>query len=274
MEINTIYCGDNLEVMAKFPENSIDLIYADPPFFSNATYEKIWGDAAETRSFDDRWKGDIEVYIDWMKPRLAQCRRLLKDTGSMYLHCDWHANAHLRIAMDEIFGVKNFQNEIIWWYGGGGASKMRFARKHDNIYFYSKSQNWKFNVDAVREQYSEQWRGTPRADGSLRDFDKGKIPDDVLKIHGVLPMGDEAVGYPTQKPLALLRKIIKASSDDGDLILDPFCGCGTTVNASQDLERKWIGIDVSPTACRTIAERMSKKFYGTEVKLIGMPTTI
>jgi len=114
MEVNAIYEGDNLEIMSKFPSNSVDLIYADPPFFSNRQYEVIWDDGAEIRAFQDRWKGGIEHYITWMEPRLKECQRLLRETGSMYLHCDWHANAHLRILMDRIFGENNFRNEIVW----------------------------------------------------------------------------------------------------------------------------------------------------------------
>jgi len=106
MEINAIYEGDNLEVLSKFPDNSVDLIYADPPFFSNKQYEIIWKDGAEIRAFEDRWKGGIENYIAWMEPRIREMHRVLKDTGSMYLHCDWHANAHLRILMDKIFGYE------------------------------------------------------------------------------------------------------------------------------------------------------------------------
>ena len=273
MNTNTIYCGDNLEVLTQLPEKSVDLIYADPPFFSNKHYEVIWNDGAEVRAFEDRWKGGIEHYTEWMEPRLAQCYRVLQDTGSMYLHCDWHANAYLRILMDKIFGASNFQNEIIWWYGGGGASKMRFARKHDNIYFYSKSSKWTFNVDAIREPYSEAWRGTPRADGSLRNFSKGKIPDDVYRLHGVLPMESEHIGYPTQKPEALLKRIIEASSNKGDIVLDPFCGCGTTLAVAQQLSRQWIGIDVSSTACRMMKDRLNK-LGAVDIVLEGMPIVI
>ncbi|GAH73822.1 unnamed protein product, partial [marine sediment metagenome] len=126
METNLIYCGDNLEVLAKFPEKSVDLIYADPPFFSNKHYEIIWGNGAEMKVYEDRWKGGINVFIEWMSERLWQCYRVLKDTGSMYLHCDRRANAHLRVAMDSIFGNNKFQNEIVWAYRTGGVSKRRF----------------------------------------------------------------------------------------------------------------------------------------------------
>ena len=136
LKTQTIYCGDNLDVLSKFPENSVDLIYADPPFFSNKHYEIIWNDGAERAAFDDRWQGGVSHYAKWMRDRLMQCHRVLKENGSMYLHCDYHANAHLRIIMDEIFGENNFQNEIIWCYKGGGIATKQFKRKHDTIYFY------------------------------------------------------------------------------------------------------------------------------------------
>jgi len=142
LQTATIYCGDNLNILRKFPDKCIDLIYADPPFFSNRNYEVIWNDGAELRAFEDRWQGGIEHYTKWMRDRLMECHRVLKDTGSMYLHCDWHANAHLRILMDDIFGVNNFQNEIIWHYSGTGNPVNSFKKKHDTIFFYSKTSNY------------------------------------------------------------------------------------------------------------------------------------
>ncbi len=128
METNVIYCGNNLEVLQTFPEESVDLIYADPPFFSGRNYEVIWKDGAEIRQFEDRWKGSIDWYVEWMALRLQQCHRVLKDMGSMYLHCDWHANAHLRIAMDKIFGLANIRNEIIWCYTFGATGQRQFSK--------------------------------------------------------------------------------------------------------------------------------------------------
>ena len=145
MESNLIYCGDNLETLAKFPEKSVGLIYADPPFFSNKKYEIIWDNGAEMKVYEDRWKGGINVYIEWMKERLWQCHRVLKDTGSMYLHCDWHATHRLRLAMDDVFDEKNFQNEIIWHYRRWTNVSERFQRMHDTILFYTKTENYKFN---------------------------------------------------------------------------------------------------------------------------------
>ena len=277
METNLIYCGDNLEVLAKFPEKSVDLIYADPPFFSSKDYEIIWGNGAEQKAYEDRWKGGINVYIEWMKERLWQCHRVLKDTGSMYLHCDFHANHRLRIAMDEIFDEKNFQNEIIWWYGGGGASKKRWAGSHDTLFFYTKSDEWLFNTDVVREPYKVEWtRGQKRADGSDRTLEKGKLPDDVWQLHSLMPWAKENTKYPTQKPEALLKRIIEASSNRDDIVLDPFCGCGTTLVVAHQLGRKWVGIDVSPKACDIMKDRLSRTSLGigtSGIRIIGAPKT-
>lgn len=259
LQTNTIYCGDNLEIMASFPEKSVDLIYADPPFFSNKHYEVIWNDGAEIRAFEDRWKGGINQYIKWMRPRLQECHRVLKDTGSMYLHCDWHANAHLRILMDKIYGEKNFRNEIIWCYTFGATGKKQFSRKHDSLYWYSKGKQWCFNHDLMLRPATSHWA-------------KGKeitIQDwwDMPSINN-----DERIGYPTQKPEALLKRIIEASSNKGNIVFDPFCGCGTTIAVAHQLARQWVGIDVSPTACRMMKDRLVK--IGAAVTLENMPVTI
>lgn len=272
---NQLICGDNLEILPTIPSDSIDLIYIDPPFFSNRNYEVIWDDEAEIRSFKDRWEGGMEVYIDWMKQRVMELHRVLKPTGSMYLHCDWHAGHYLKVMMDGVFGYNNFQNEFIWYYSGGGASKERWARKHDVILFYTKSKKWTFNADTVRTSY--KWtEGQKRADGSERNLEKGKLPDDVWEHHGVMPWGAEKVGYPTQKPEALLDRIIKASSNKGDIVLDAFCGCGTAMAVAHKLGRRWIGIDISPTAISLIKRRLSKLRVseGVNMTVIGMPKKV
>ena len=168
-----------------------------------------------------------------------------------------------------------FQNEIVWYYSGGGASKRRFARKHDIILFYAKSSRWTFNVDAVRTPH--KWTdGQLRADGSKRSIEKGKIPDDVIQMHGVMPWANERVGYPTQKPVALLERVISASSNEGDVVFDPFCGCGTTIEAAQRLGRRWIGVDICVNACKVIEKRMRGHFDSLwdDIEFIGMPKTI
>jgi len=292
MKPNTIYCGDNLEVLSKFPNKSVDLIYADPPFFSNRHYEVIWNDGAEIRAFEDRWKGDIENYILWMQPRLRECHRVLKDTGSMYLHCDWHANAHLRIEMDKIFRENNFADEIIWSFSKVGGTSKKLLKWHETIYRYTKNYQLScFNTDSIRIPYAEATLKNTIVgkDGKLY-YHRGLGKDTSIKrkkstpIHpmgrllgDVWHLGDyaapkgERIGYPTQKPEALLKRIIEASSNKGDIVLDPFCGCGTTIAVASQLGRQWVGIDVSPTACRMMKERLNK--IGAESNLIGMPVT-
>jgi len=293
MESNLIYCGDNLEVLAKFPEKSIDLIYADPPFFSNKQYEIIWGNGAEMKVYEDRWKGGINVYIEWMEERLWQCYRILKDTGSMYLHCDWHANAHLRILMDRIFDGSNFQNEIIWHYRRWTAVAKKFQKLHDTILFYTKTDNYTFNPtfepygDWIKKDYGytdengQRWRWHTvkgnRYKVYLDDEGKGVKLGDVWQIPYIGSTAKERLGYPTQKPEALLKRIIEGSSSKDDLVLDPFAGGGTTLVVAHQLGRKWIGIDVSPIACDKMRDRLSKTSLGigtSDICIIGAPQTI
>jgi DNA modification methylase len=146
---NTIYCGDCKEVLRKFPENSVDLIYADPPFFSNKNYEVIWEDGYEIRAFEDRWMGGINHYISWMEERLVECHRVLKETGSLYLHCDWHASHYLKWLLDQsnLFGYNNFRNEIVWERSHSRSTiRNVYRRAHDVLLFYTKSSDYTFNV--------------------------------------------------------------------------------------------------------------------------------
>lgn len=281
-----LYTGDCLEVMEKLIEaESIDLIYLDPPFFSNRNYEVIWGDEAEVRSFDDRWEGGVEVYSDWMAERLRACHRVLKPTGSIYLHCDWHAAHHLRIRMDEIFGRNNFINEIIWHYRKWSAGTGLFQRNHDNLYFYRKSDS---KGRAFNTQYMARAASTlkrfgdqqiisghdesgNRAPSQMSDEkSKGVALDDVWDIGRVPPIKQL---YPTEKPLALLERIVAISSDPDQVVLDPFCGCGTTVMAAEKLGRQWIGIDISPTATNVMRDRLLKAKHPAP-EVLGLPTTI
>jgi len=275
---NIIYRGDCYNVLKRnFPsgndKHGVDLIYVDPPFSFDPKYAKLWYDKESLEMFEEIRKGDVKHYISWMSKRLEQFHRVLKDTGSFYLHCDWKFGHHLKVALDDIFGRNNFQNEIIWWYGGGGASKRRFARKHDTIFFYTKGKTYTFNIDEVREPY--KWtNGQKRADGTERNYEKGKIPDDVWQMHGLMPWSKERknIGYPTQKPEVLLERIINASSNEGDIILDPMCGCGTTLVVAHKLKRKWIGIDISSQACEVMKKRMSN--LGVDVEVKGLPLTL
>ncbi|MBI4723019.1 MAG: restriction endonuclease [Candidatus Stahlbacteria bacterium] len=274
---NVLYCGDNLEVLEKLEKESIDLIYIDPPFFSNKQYEVVWGDEAEKRSFEDRWEGGTEHYIGWMKPRVQLMYEVLKPTGSFYLHCDWHANAHLRIMLDDIFGRNNFRNEIIWSYETGGIPQKDFSRKHDSIFRYSKSDRYIFNSKEIEEKRSDEVlrRIASGIPGAARSKGEYRHPSDVWRIPSINAMAKERQGYPTQKPEELLERIIKVSSIKGDIVLDAFCGCGTTMAVAHRLKRKWIGIDISPIAIKLVEKRLKKigtiksKHYET----IGLPIT-
>ncbi len=287
---NTIFCSDNLPILQKINSECIDLIYLDPPFNKKKKFSAPIGSSAEGAEFLDYFTmGDVKeqwvlqmqeenkrlhifltgvrdsnkneynyAYLVYMSMRLIECWRILKPTGSLYLHCDQTMSHYLRLVLDIIFGEDNFQNDFIWYYGGGGASKKRWGKKHDNILFCTKGKKWTFNADAVRTPH--KWDdGQLRADGSKRSITKGKIADDVFIHHGVMPWAKERTGYPTQKPLALLKRIIEASSNPGDLVLDPFCGCATTCVAAQALQRKWVGIDVSMEAWNQVQERMANE---------------
>lgn len=282
-----LYRGDNLAILRDMPSDSVDLIYLDPPFFSNRNYEVIWGDEAEVRSFIDRWEGGVEAYTEWMQERVEQMHRVLAPTGSLYLHCDWHASHYLKVMCDTVFGAKQFQNEIVWYYRGGGVSGKRWGRRHDVLLFYTKGNKWTFNVDPVRMEYSpesqERLKYTARAfrkdkKGGERVYDSyrpnplGKHPDDVWSIQPLMPSNRKRLGYPTQKPETLLRQVILASSNEGDLVLDPFCGCGTTLTAAEAHKRNWIGIDISPTAIDICDRRLQQT--GAEAIKVGMPSTI
>lgn len=282
LKTNVIYCGDCQKMMKEhIPSASIDLIYMDPPFFSNKQYAVIWENGAEIRAFEDMWKGGIKHYITWMEPRLFECWRVLKPTGSMYLHCDYHANAHLRILMDGLFNKKNFQNEIIWrigWVSGYKTQKKGWIRNHDTILYYTKSKKFTFN-----KEYIPYPKDYVRRDGR-KPVGKGIPIEDTWNCHSadrldsimIKSFSKEKMGYPTQKPLALLKRIVKASSNPGSTVLDPMCGCGTALEAAERLGRKWIGIDVSPTACKVMVERIRSRlnYRISEKDIIGLPRTI
>ncbi len=288
----TLFIGDNLPVLRGINSESIDLIATDPPFNKGVKAFEGITKAGENISYSDVWTwGDVQAewtnaisndhpalhsviqaanasagddmgaFLCWLAVRVLECHRILKPTGSMYLHIDHTAHAYAKAMMDAIFGRKNFQNEIVWYYGGGGASKRRFGRKHDSILFYSKSNGWIFNLDDIRVPH--KWvDGQLRADGSERS-NKGKIPDDVIELHGVMPWAGERTGYPTQKPLALYERIIRASSKPNDMVLDPFAGCATTCVAAERLGRQWIGIDINEEAKGVIRDRLQSEVRGS-----------
>ncbi len=288
LETNVIYCGDCLAKLKDIPTESIDLIYIDPPFSSNRSYVAFWQEQ-EKRHFEDRFE-NITAYIDYMKPRLQQLQRVLSPTGTFLYHCDWHASHYVKVLLDrdDYFGYSNFQNEIVWYYRGAGISSKRFGRRHDIILAYSKSDKWYFDPDPARQPYAEAT--TERFShyiGNIRDGKdygqqqlnpKGKHPDDVITdIQPEAPSSLARLGYPTQKPLPLLDRLIRCYSKKDDIVLDGFCGCGTTIIAAQTNKRRWIGIDISPTACRTIADRLETELHikqGKDFTIKDMPKTI
>ncbi|MBA7496931.1 hypothetical protein ES702_07540 [subsurface metagenome] len=305
---NIIYCGDNLTWLKKFPDKCIDLIYLDPPFFSNKHYEVIFNDGEEIRSFEDRWKGGINHYIEWMKERIFELHRVLKDAGSFYLHCDWHASHYLKVTCDNIFGYNNFRNEIIWHYRRWTNVQKQFQKMHDVILFYAKTDDNIFNPIEVEISDSQKNKFQKGYDTNvihtkdkiirqiiIYDIEKVKkariniseydnvvnreapkvFSPDVWIMPPINSQAKERMGYPTQKPEKLIERIILASSNKGDLILDSFCGCGTTIAVAQKLGRKWIGIDVSPSACKLMKSRVSKFMGNNEnVEIIGLPLNI
>ena len=262
--MNQLILGDNLEILKSLPSESIDLIYLDPPFFSNRNYEVIWGDKGEIRSFEDRWAGGIDHYISWLKERVEEMHRLLKSTGSIYLHCDHHANAYIRVdILDKIFGYNNFRNEIVWrigWLSGYKTKKIGWIRNHDSIFYYVKSDIFTFN-----KEYIPYAKNYVRRDGK-KPTGKGIPIEDTWNCHTedkldsimIKSFSKEKMGYPTQKPEKLIERIIKASSNENDIVMDPFLGGGTTVAVADKLNRQWIGIDQSVQAIKVSEMRLQK----------------
>jgi site-specific DNA-methyltransferase (adenine-specific)/adenine-specific DNA-methyltransferase len=277
-----IHCADNLDLLRTFPDHCVDLIYIDPPFNSDRDYE---GDSTLTDpipAFADR-HGSTGAYLDFMRPRCVELARALKATGSFYCHCDWHASHYLKVMLDEIFGERSFLNEIVWVYDSGGRATHHFHRKHDILLLYApgaSARSYTFDGRAIAEPRNrceacgttlQKWNNLKRevdAEGRVyrtiqsagklyRYYDDDPVtPSDVWHLSHLQQKDPERVGFPTQKPLALLERIIKASSRPGDVVLDAFCGSGTTLAAAQRLGRRWIGIDCSPAACRLAVERL------------------
>lgn len=321
LDTRVIYCGDNLEQLAKLPDACIDLVYIDPPFNSNRNYEVFWGETKEKRAFEDR-HASTQAYIEYMRPRCQQLGRVLRKTGSLYYHCDWHASHYVKVMLDQILGEGNFLNEIIWKRastvkGNFGQGSRMWSPNTDSILFYSNGGENTFRQEFAEysEEYIRQFykytevdgrryrlismigpgggaKGNPHyefmgvtkywrysqetmqklaAEDMIVQTKPGAVPQRKLyldqgkgvaiqtlwdDIEALSPSAAERLGYPTQKPLALLQRIINASSNPNDIVLDAFCGCGTALVAAQNLNRQWIGIDISPTACRVMAKRL------------------
>lgn len=360
MTRNILYYGDNLDILKRYiKDESVDLVYLDPPFKSNQDYNVLFAEqdgsraAAQIKAFEDTWRwdqtsaaafhevvesggqvsrvmqafrlalgeNDMLAYLSMMAPRLGELRRVLKSTGSIWLHCDPTASHYLKVLMDAIFGPNRFRNEIVWrrtpFAGSSKARARQFPRSHDTLLFYSKGDDWTWNQPT--KPYSAEYLARFKWDDGdgrgpyrktlLKTFSEGTferlkaegrlIPpvrkgakwsykqflnesrgtvqiDDVwTDVNAINPVAKERLGYPTQKPEALLERVISASSNAGDTVLDPFCGCGTTIAASQGLKRRWIGIDVTHLAITLIKHRL-KDAFGDEIayEIIGEPVSL
>ena len=267
---NRLFFGDCLHVMRMLPSESIDLIYIDPPFFSGRNYNIIFGDKNEVRSFVDIWEGGMPGYLIWLNARLYEMKRLLKPTGSIYVHLDWHAVHYVKCEMDKIFGYENLRNEIVWHYKRWSAEGRQFQRHHDTILFYSLASKPIFNVlyEPYAESTMKRWKGIKRKttilpNGKLHQVEdsegvKGANMGDVWPIGLVIGANPERIGYPTQKPESLLENIVLTSTPRGGVVADFFCGGGTTCAVAQKLGRRWIGCDISRVAVAITADRIGR----------------
>jgi site-specific DNA-methyltransferase (adenine-specific) len=311
-----LYCGDNLQIVrARLADESVDLIYLDPPFYSQRNYQAFFKQMvpatpgnAKAPAFGDTWRwvpdvehayaellagasedvrrvlntlhsflgpGPLLAYLVMMVERLVELRRVLKATGSVYLHCDPAASHYLKLLLDALFGVENFRNEIVWCYKTGGASRRHFARKHDLIFFYSKSEQYIFH--ALKEKSYMMHRYGFKKSEFLRD-ERGEYTwvymKDVWDLPALGAADGQRLGYPTQKPEALLERIIQASSDEGGIVLDPFCGSGTTLAVAQRLGRGWVGIENHYLGIAYQRYRLAHYFPNLLYICAGGPTTL
>lgn len=336
LETGVVQCADNLAALADMPDECVDLVYLDPPFFSNRSYEVIWGDEAEVRSFADRWEGGINVYLEWMEMRLRQLHRVLKPTGSLYLHCDQAAGHYLKVTLDHLFGRSRFRNEIIWKRTAAkGDARKKLPALHDNILGYSKTKDayfepvrrppddaylarfdrndhdgrgpyhiapldspnlrpnlkyeykgyappvkgWRVSREVMEEldadgrlAFPSKPEGRIRRKLYLEEQDWPTVGDVWTDITPLQATSAERLGYPTQKPEALLERLIHSACPPGGIVLDPFCGCGTTIAVAEKMQRQWIGIDVSPQAIEIMKLRVRK--LGAEPTIIGVPVSV
>ncbi|MDY5554220.1 MAG: DNA methyltransferase [Blautia sp.] len=270
---NEVVLGDALTCLKQMDEDIADLIYLDPPFFTQEKQSMVSEQKKTEYSFDDTWIS-MEEYLDYMEGRLSECKRVLKNTGSIFVHCDRNASHYLKVLMDHIFGMSNFQSEIIWAYKRWSNSRKGLLNNHQVILFYSKTSDFKFNriytdysettnIDQILQERVRDQRGksvykyTENGEAVLGQSKKGVPLSDVWEIPYLNPKAKERVGYPTQKPLILLEQIIKLVTNEGDLVIDPFVGSGTTVVAAKMLNRRYIGIDISPEAVSLANDRLN-----------------
>ena len=304
----TLFLKDNLPVLRGLDSDSIDLIATDPPFNKGVPAFKGKTKAGQNVEFKDVWNwnddvhpgwledmgkehptlanvvmytnaaagDDMGAFLCWMSVRVLEMHRVLKPTGSMYLHCDPTASHYLKAMMDAIFGRKQFRNEVVWGYRTQGVSKKWWPRKHDVILFYVKSDSYTFTPQMERQIYEKQFRHTKKDDQGrwyvetyrrdVWDHDETRPP---------ISQSKERTGYPTQKPLALYKRMIEASSNPGDIVLDPFAGCATTCVAAEQLGRQWIGIDIREESGDVIRERLENEVNGNMAwdAIVRTPTT-
>lgn len=381
MAKNKLYYGDNLDILRNYiADETIDLIYLDPPFNSNQNYNVLFAEqdgtrsAAQIQAFEDTWQwdqaaarafqeiveaggkvsqamqafrislgdNDLLAYLSMMAPRLMELKRVLKNTGSLYLHCDPSASHYLKMLLDAVLGPQNFRNEIVWKRTSAHSSANRCGSIHDILLFYVKSDNhiwnnvyqeydpqyveiffehtdpdgrrwkrmdltgagvtkegpsgkawrgidvsskgrhWAYNIEELERldkagkiHWPKKKNGMPRFKQYLDEMPGVPLQDIWTDIRPIHNLSTERLGYPTQKPEALLERIIQASSNEGDIVLDPFCGCGTTIAAAQKLDRRWIGIDITHLAVSLMKTRI-RDMFGKEAnfEVIGEPTTL
>ncbi|MBX9721100.1 MAG: site-specific DNA-methyltransferase [Candidatus Obscuribacterales bacterium] len=283
-KINEAIHGDCLDVMKEIADKSVDLIYLDPPFFTKKKHSLSSRDRLSHYSFDDLWACH-KTYADFMFSRLFEARRILKDSGTIFIHCDKTANHILRLIGEDIFGEENFLSEIIWSYKRWSNSANNLTPNHQNILFFSKSDNYKFNktftdysettnIDQILQKRSRDENNKSiyarEQDGSVVSSDEKKgVPlADVWEIPFLNPKAKERTGYPTQKPILLLDRIIEIATDEGDIVLDPFCGSGTTLVAAKMKGRRYIGIDISIEAIELTKSRL-ETLIKTESELLN-----
>jgi site-specific DNA-methyltransferase (adenine-specific) len=272
MNKSNLFIGDCITELKKIGSESVDLVYIDPAFFTQKTQKSKTRDNSNEYQFVDTWK-DLKEYQLFIRQRIEECRRVLKDTGSIFLHCDSSASHYLRVILDDIFGVENFRSEIIWTYRRWSNSKRGLLNAHQTIYFYSKSEEYKFNVifsdysptthidqilqERERNEHGKSIYKRDNEGNIVQGKEKKGVPlSNVWEIPYLNPKAAERAGYPTQKPILLLERIIQIATDEGDVVLDPMCGSGTTLVAAKILQRHWIGIDSSPEAIELTKSRL------------------
>lgn len=274
METNKIYHGNCVEKLKEIEANKVDLIYFDPPFFTQRKHSLTNKDNSKTYEFDDKYNS-IEEYLELVENVLLESKRVLKNTGSVFLHCDKTASHNIRVVMDKVFGRENFQSEIIWSYKRWSNAKKGLLNAHQVIFFYSKTQDFKFNtlytdysattnLDQILQdrERNENGKSVYKKDKNgnvvLGKEKKGVPLSDVWEIPYLNPKAKERTGYPTQKPVLLLNQILNIVTDEGDLVVDPFCGSGTTCVSAKSLKRQFIGIDISKDAVELANSRLEE----------------